>query len=159
MVPQVTLFQDFSTTSAFDATYEIGKSYNLTLGVWARSSVNPIAPGSTLAISLYYRDNLNNKVPINTTTISYSTSTFTPGAPNPNLIDFNLNIPTVQAGDAWAGKNIGIQLESTIPIEMTSFGNWDFDNLRLTAVPEPSALALLGMGVGGLILARTRRKG
>ena len=57
-VPQVTLFQDYNTspTHDFDGTFEVGKAYNLTIGVFGKSS---IAPGSTLELSLYYRDNLD----------------------------------------------------------------------------------------------------
>lgn len=158
MVPQVTLFQDYSTspTHDFNAIFEIGKAYNMTIGVYAKSSFGPIPTGSTLELSLYYRDNLDNKVKVGSTVVSYSPAAF-PTVANPNLIDYQVNISAVQAGDAWAGKHIGIQLESTIPIELTSFANWDFDNVRLTAVPEPTSLALLGLGLGGLALVRSRR--
>ena len=62
-----------------------------------------------------------------------------------------------QAGDAWAGKHIGIQLESTIPIEMTSFANWDFDNVRLTAVPEPTWLVTLLIALSATLFTRRHR--
>jgi hypothetical protein len=153
-VPQVTLFQDYnsSPTHDFDGTFEVGKAYNLTIGVFGKSS---IAPGSTLELSLYYRDNLDNRVKVGSTVITYGASEF-PSTPPLNLIDYQVNVPFVQAGDPWAGQKIGIQLESTIDIAQTSFGNWDFDNVRLTAVPEPGAIALLGLGVGGLLVARLR---
>lgn len=157
MAPQATLFQDYSVSPTFTSTYEVGKSYNLTIGLFARSSFAVIAPGSTLELSLYYLDNLNNKVKVGSTVVSYSAAAF-PLSPTPNLIDYQVNTLIVNAGDAWAGKHIGIQLESTIPMEMTSFGNWDFDNVRLTAAPEPTTLALLGLGFSGLILARSRRQ-
>lgn len=159
MAPQVTLFQDYTTspTHDFNATFEIGKSYNLTIGLFAKSSFNAIVPGTTLELSLYYLDDLSTKIKVGSTVVSYSAAAF-PLTPTLNLIDYQVNVPTVTAGDAWAGKHIGIQLESTIPIEMTSFGNWDFDNVRLTAVPEPTAVVLLGLGLGGLLLARSRRQ-
>ena len=157
MAPQVTLFQDYSVSPTFTSTYEVGRSYNLTIGLFARSSFATIAPGSTLELSLYYLDESNSKVKVGSTVVSYSAAAF-PASPTPSLIDYQVNTLTVNAGDAWAGKHIGIQLESTIPMEMTSFGNWDFDNVRLTAVPEPTALALLGLGFGGLMLARARRQ-
>lgn len=156
MAPQATLFQDYSVSPTFTSTYEVGKSYNLTIGLFARSSFASIVPGSTLELSLYYLDALNNKVKVGSTIVSYSTAAF-PSSLTPNLIDYQVNTLPVNAGDAWAGKNIGIQLESTIPMEMTSFGNWDFDNVRLTAVPEPTSIALLGIGLGGIILARRRQ--
>lgn len=132
MVPEVTLFQDFSTTPAFNARFEVGKSYNLAVALYAKSSFGPIPEGSTFELSLYYRDALNNKVKIGATSVIYTVATF-PAVANPNLIDYQLNIPKVKGSDAWAGKHIGIELKSIIPIQMTSFANWDFDNVRLTA--------------------------
>ena len=155
-VPQVALFQDYnsSPTHDFNAIFEVGMAYNLTIGIFGNSS---LAPGSTLELSLYYRDGSDNKVTVGSTTVTYSAAAF-PTTPSLNLIDYTVNVPTVQAGDAWAGQHIGIQLESTIPIEQTSFGNWDFDNVRLTAVPEPGSSSLLAVGFGGVLLARGRSR-
>ncbi len=155
--PQVTLFQDYdsSPTHDFNATFEVGKSFNLTIGLFGK---NLLAPGSTFQLSLYYRDNLNNKVTVGATTATYTAANF-PVTPILNLIDYSVNIPTVQAGDAWAGQHIGIQLESTVPLELTSGRNWDFDNVRLTAVPEPSTITMLALGLGGVLMKlRTRRQ-
>ena len=154
--PQVTLFQDYnsSATHDFNATFEVGKSYNLTLGVFGKST---LAPGSTLGLSLYYLDGLNNHVAVGSTTVTYSSAAFPTTGPL-SLVDYQVNVPTVQAGDAWAGKNIGIQLESTTPLQMSTGGNWDFDNVRLTAVPEPSSLGLLAIGMGGLVFSRSRSR-
>jgi len=153
--PQVTLFQDYdsSPTHDFNATFEVGQAYNLMVGVFGKNSIQP---GSTLELSLYYRNELGNMVTVGSTVITYSAATF-PGSTNLNLVDYQVNVAPVLAGDAWAGKHIGIQLESTIPIELTSGGNWDFDNVRLTAVPEPAALSLLGLGFVALLAARSRR--
>ena len=53
--PQVSLFQDYSTspTHDFNATYEVGNAYNLTVGVFGKST---LTPGATLELSLYYLD-------------------------------------------------------------------------------------------------------
>src|SRR3954452_23171595 len=61
--PQVTLFQDYNTspTHDFNATFEVGKVYNLTVGVYGKST---LAPGSTLQLSLYYLDDSNNPVTV-----------------------------------------------------------------------------------------------
>lgn len=159
MAPQVTLFQDYTTSPGhdFNATFEVGKSYNLTIGLFAKSSFGSIPEGSSLELSLYFLDGLNNKIKVGSTVVSYSAAAF-PLTPTLSLIDYQVNVPTVTTGDAWAGQHIGIQLESTIPVEMTSFGNWDFDNVRLTAVPEPTTLALFGIGLSGILLARSRRQ-
>lgn len=154
--PQVTLFQDYnsSPTHDFNAVFEVGKSYNLTIGLFGKST---LAPGSTLLLSLYYRDALDNKVTVGSTTVTYSAANFPETAPL-NLVDYAVNVPPVLASDAWAGKHIGIQLESTTPLAMSTGGNWDFDNVRLTAVPEPASLTLLMLGAAGLLGLRTRRQ-
>lgn len=58
---------------------------------------------------------------------------------------------TVQAGDAWIGSTVGVGL-------LTSASYPEVDNITLsvTAVPEPSSAALLGLG--GLALILRRRK-
>jgi hypothetical protein len=155
--PQVTLFQDYSTspTHDFNASFDVGKAYNLTIGVFGKST---LAPGSTLELSLYYLDPSGNHVVVDSTTVTYSAAAFPLTAPL-NLVNYQVNVPAVQPGDAWAGKNIGIQLESTTPLTMATGGNWDFDNVRLTAVvPEPGSLSLAGAGLGCLMLARRRAR-
>jgi len=154
--PQVTLFQDYnsSPTHDFNATFDVGKSCNLTIGVFGKGT---LAPGSTLELSLYYLDAASNHVNVASTTVTYSAAAF-PTTNALNLVDYQVNVPTVQAGDAWAGKNIGIQLLSTSPIELATGGNWDFDNVRLTAVPEPSSLGVLLLGTLGSLLARIRAR-
>ncbi len=147
--PQVALSQDLSSP---DGNFVVGMSYQLTLGVFGKG----ITDGSTLQLSLYYRDSLNNPVTVGTpTTVTYSTAGF-PVTPPLNLIDYSVNIPQVQPGDAWAGKNIGIKIESVNGD--FSGGNWDIDNARLIAVPEPAAMGLLALGLGGLLLARKRSR-
>lgn len=39
-----------------------------------------------------------------------------------------------------------------------SSGNWRFDNIAITAVPEPSILAMTGLGLAGLIAFRKRNR-
>jgi hypothetical protein len=155
-VPEVALFQDYnsSPTHDFNATYEVGKAYTLTVGVYGKSS---LVAGSTLELSLYFRDASDNQVTVGSTVVTYNPTAF-PATPPLRLVDYSVNIPAVQAGDAWAGQNIGIQLASTIPIEMTTFGNWDIDNVRLSDVPEPASITLLALGLGGALVARARTR-
>ena len=155
-VPQVALFQDYTTspTHDFNATFNVGMSYNLTVGVFAKSSM---APGATLDLSLYYLDASDNKVTVGSTTITYSSAAFPLTSPL-NLIDYSVNVPAVQAGDAWAGQHIGIEIESTVSAQLTTFANWDFDNVRLTAAPEPAALTLAALGFAGLLVGRARSR-
>lgn len=160
--PQAGIFQDYDTldyndatpTHDFDATFEIGKSYTLTLGVYGKGypGYPPMTEGSLLGLSLYYRDGANMVTVGAPTIVSYSTALF-PNAGPLDLIDFSVNIPTVQAGDAWAGQHIGIKIES---IYGTGDGYWDIDNVRLTAVPEPSMLSLVALG--GVLALRFRNR-
>ena len=83
-----------------------------------------------------------NQVTVGTPTIiTYSAALFHGRALN--LIDYSVSIPTVGAGDAWAGQNIGLKIESIYGV---GDGYWDIDNVRLTAVPEPTTLGLLALG-------------
>jgi hypothetical protein len=148
--PQVSLYQD--STSGFNATYAIGQSYTFTLGVFGKS----LNPNNSLQLSLYYRDAGNNVVTVGSpTTITYNSATFPTTAPL-NLVDYSVTIPNVQAGDAWAGKNIGIMIQ----VSASDFtgGYWDMDNVRLTTVPEPGVAGLLAMGLCGLFIWRAQPK-
>ena len=149
--PGAGLFQDLTSP---DAKFTIGMSYNMSLGVFSKD----MTAGNTLSLSLYYRDGLNNFVTVGApTTVTYSAAGF-PNLGPLNLIDFSVNLGEVQAGDAWAGKNIGIKIE--IGVSDFSGKNWDFDNVRLTAtpVPEPTSMALLALGFGGFLAVRMRSR-
>lgn len=157
-LPTVGFFQDNTTTdwngtpSTFNQTYEAGMSYELTVGVVGGGG--GMVEGTTMEISLYYRDGLNAIVPIDSTGITFNTANFpTTG----HFMDYSVTVD-VGAGDAWAGKNIGILIQST---SGAGQGYWDLDNVRLTstAVPEPTTMALLGLGLGGMLFARSRRQG
>jgi len=136
--PEVALFQDYSTvdwndaapTHEFNATFNVGRSYKLTIGVFAKN----MTEGSSLQLSMYYRDSLDNPVTVASTIITYSAANFPVTTPL-NLIDYEVIVPTVSAHDDWAGQNIGIKLES---INGDGNGNWDFDNVRLISVPGRS---------------------
>jgi hypothetical protein len=156
--PGVSLFQDYNTTNwnhptpthDFNATFEVGKSYQLTVGlVGGRGGMTD---GTTLLLGLYYGDSLSPVIVASTLAI-YSASAFPSST---LLVDYTVTVPTVQAGDAWAGQNIGIEV---VNISGTGAGYWDLDNVRLVAaVPEPGSLSLLALGFGGLLLARARSR-
>ncbi|MGC3956857.1 MAG: hypothetical protein QM813_02485 [Verrucomicrobiota bacterium] len=142
-VPEVGLFQDYDSVGsneavpshAFDAIFESGKSYQLTVGLFGGGAGGNYGMrlGATLELNLYYRDANSNRIPVATTIITNSAELFTS---NTNLLDFKVTVPSVAASDAWAGKHIGIQLLSTVAPELQG-GYWDLDNVRLISVVTP----------------------
>lgn len=143
--PQVGLFQDNLT-----ATFETGKSYSLTVGLFGKGFQGNMTEGSMLGISLFYLDGANQITIGAPTVVTYTAAEFATGGPL-NLHDYQVSIPTVQFSDAWAGKNIGIRIDSIYGV---GDGYWDVDNVRLVAVPEPSLTALVGVAAGLLFIRR-----
>jgi fumarate reductase subunit C len=140
-LPQVSIFQDYislggtNTTPAhdFDATFEAGKSYALTVGVLGNGG--GMSNGATLELSLYYRDASSNQVIVAATTITNSAELF---PTNTYFTDFQVLVPTVNSNDAWAGKNIGVKIASAIDFSFPAGGYWDLDNVRLTESGVPN---------------------
>lgn len=149
--PEAGLFQDYDSvdwndpapTHAFDAKFEAGKSYRLTVGLLVGGMANGggVTPGATVDFSLYYRDATSNRIAVATTTITNSLTVFSNST---FLLDFFVEVPVVRPGDAWAGKNIGILLLSSVPLpaspEEETGGYWDLDNVRLTATLAPTLI-------------------
>jgi hypothetical protein len=107
----------------FDVTYEVGRSYHLTVGVIGNGG--GMSNGVTMELSLYYRDGTNTPT-VSATTVTNSAATF---GGRTNLIDYSVHTPAVKAGDPWAGKKIGIRFVSTEFVY--PYGYWDLDNVRL----------------------------
>ncbi|MCP4608037.1 MAG: hypothetical protein GY845_04915 [Planctomycetes bacterium] len=106
-----------------NADYKAGCNYLLTVAVGISSRFPPsiIEPVDTLELVLFYRD-VNDGV----VDIAYQMVDAI-GLVSKQLVDFSLQLPTVQSGDAWAGKAIGVALRATgLP-----GGFWDLDNVRL----------------------------
>lgn len=145
--PEAGLFQDYDSmdwndptpTHAFAARFEVGRSYRMTVGllVGGMGSGGGIQPGATVDLSLYYRDASSNCVPVATTIITNSALVFSNST---HLLDFSVDVPTVRAGDAWAGQHIGILLLSTVATNLVG-GYWDVDNVRLSSTLAPTLLA------------------
>ena len=114
-----------------DAIYKAGCNYRLIVGVSVSGRFPPatIEPVDTLELVLYYRD-ANDAVDIAHQTVEATGQSYT------QLQDFSLELPTVQAGDEWAGMNIGIALRAA----GQPGGFWDLDNVRLIeSLPDPEA--------------------
>jgi hypothetical protein len=125
-VPEVELFQDLT------ATFEVGESYHLTVGIiGGGGNMKDDVP---IEIRLYYRDAENEKVTVGVTTFTYDYDT---GYVR-HFNDIQLDIPQVRPTDPWAGKDIGVQLVSTLtladldPDTGRAGGYWVLDNVRLT---------------------------
>ena len=133
--PGLALFQDYQAvdstgtpSQAFSANYEAGKSYRLVTGFIANTNFGEL-PGSTLQMSFYYRDSESNMVTITSADVVYDPSVFTNIT---NLVDFELDLPGVQATDPWAGQHIGVEFLCTSATNLAG-GFWDLDNVRLTS--------------------------
>ena len=135
-VPEVAAFQDYDSmdwndpapTHAFAATFEVGRSYHLTVGVIGTGG--NMQPGVTLALSLYHRVG-TNRVPVATTVLTNAPEVF---SNNTHFVDCEVNVPVVKSGDPWAGQRIGIEFRSLVSQELQG-GYWDLDNVRLIAGP------------------------
>jgi hypothetical protein len=125
-VPEVELFQELTDT------FEVGQSYRLTVGIiGGGGNMKDDVP---IEIRLYYRDTGNEKVTVGAKTYTYDLDT---GYVR-HFNDVQLEIPRVGDTDPWAGKNIGVQLISTLifpddldPDTGRAGGYWDLDNVRL----------------------------
>jgi hypothetical protein len=130
-VPEVELFQDLT------ATFEVGQSYHLTVGIFGGGG--NMKDDVPIEIRLYYRDAENKKVTVGATTFTYDWDT----GYVKHLNDVQLDVPKVVSTDSWAGKNIGVQLVSTLtladldPETGRAGGYWVLDNVRLKSLPGP----------------------
>jgi len=145
VVPEVALFQDYDTlgwndtipSHAFNATYDPGKSYHLTVGVIG--SGGGMTNGASMELDLYYRDANSNMVNVASNPIIY-TFTSIVFTNNTHFVDCTVDTPTVKASDPWAGQHIGIQMLSTVDTNLQG-GYWDLDNVRLSSILEPALVA------------------
>ena len=103
--------------------YHVGCDYRLTVAAGISGRFPPAVEGSvdTLDLVLYYREGAN-AVDIARKAIEAT------GLSGTLLQEFSAYLPTVQPGDAWAGKPIGIAIRAT----GAAGGFWDLDNVRLT---------------------------
>ena len=141
-LPEVGIFQDYASLSGtnttpsheFNALFNVGKAYTLNVGVIGGGG--GMKPGVTLQLGLYYRDALSNQVIVAATTVTNSTTNF---PTHTHFVDYQVQVPGVKAGDPWAGKNIGVQLLSTVdPASGLAGGYWDVDNVHLVETVAPA---------------------
>jgi len=132
-VPEVGLFQDYDypTNHAFNAIYEVGRKYRLTVGLMGGAG-GGLLEGVTFELALYYRDAASNTVIVAATTVTNSSSVF---SNHTHLVDFYADSAFVTSSDPWANQHIGVRLLSSITDTNLEGGYWDLDNVRLTATP------------------------
>ena len=106
-------------------TYKAGCIYRFTVavGVSWRFPPSTIEPIDTIELVLYYRD-ANDVIDIAGQTVEVT------GLSSSELQDFTLELSAVQAGDAWADKEIGIAIRAA----GQPGGFWDLDNVRLVEI-------------------------
>lgn len=147
---QTAIFQDYDSTDwsnsvpthAFNATYDVGKSYTLSVSVLGGTNVEePMLEGTSLELGLYYRDSASNMVTVAATSITNSWALFSNASNAPLFIDFQVLVPTVKASDPWAGQHIGVQLLSPGVSTNLLGGYWDLDNVRLVSSVPTALLA------------------
>jgi hypothetical protein len=122
-------------THAFNRKFKVGKAYTLTVGL-TTSQEEQLTNGSSIELSLYYRDLSNNVVTVAANNVTYLTNVFTNAT---HLLDYEVNVPQVRPTDSWAGKNIGIAIQTTTQLQFIG-GVWDLDNVRLAEF-VPTSLA------------------
>ncbi len=140
VLPQVGFFQDYNSidwsdaapTHEFNATFQAGRTYQLTAGLIGGGG--NMREGASLALALYYRDASSNMVVVAMTNVVYSAALF---PTNTHFVDFSVATPSVKASDAHVNQHIGIAIFSSIPFDNTLFGGyWDIDNVRLKEITQ-----------------------
>ncbi len=113
------------------ATYKVGCDYRLTVAVGVSAMFPPSAetPSDALELVLYYRA-ANEPVDIVRQAVEAT------GRSATLLRDFSVCLPTVQAGDAWAGQDIGVAIRAA----GLAGGFWDLDNVRLMELQPVSVV-------------------
>lgn len=111
-----------------DAVYEVDAAYTFTIAV-GTSYTFPAGAAEELDVALYYLDG-DNEIIIASTTVTGAQVEPT------SVFDFSVSIPPVQAGDPWAGSQIGllVQPSPTDPDDTVDEGFWNLDNARLDRV-------------------------
>ena len=107
------------------ATYQVGKSYQLTIAACLSTRFTP-TPGSGLRIVFYYMYG-TEFFEIDSYTIPVESVT------TRTLQDFSFTIGPIEATDQYSDKSIGIAVRPAVA--GSGYGYWDIDNVRLAELP------------------------
>jgi hypothetical protein len=130
---------------AMSATYEAGKSYQLTASI-GRLDLVPGGSSNTVKMMLFSGEQAAASKTV--TFAETSTSAFT---------DFSVETGQLTPSNPIVGQTITV--EFWVDANPTA-AQWLFDNVRLTSmtVPEPCAMILLAMGLFGLLCYAWRKR-
>ncbi|MCU0772545.1 MAG: PEP-CTERM sorting domain-containing protein [Verrucomicrobia bacterium] len=129
-----------------------GESYSIT--GWVGNPNDTTGNPGAFSISLALGNNATVHYYYSTTWTSINQTTVGDPAKG-TWVQFTLNSPMVTAGDAGKHVYLAVRSEGT--------GGWpnyrEFDNLQLTTiVPEPSAMALGGLGLAAMLILGRKRQ-
>ena len=108
------------------AIYEPGITYVVSAGLVGSSSFAP-PEGTTLSLSLYYRESETNLVTIASRDVIYNATNFPSLS---NLVYFAVASQPLTNNHPALGKNVGVAITSTVA---PAGGIWDIDNVTLAA--------------------------
>ncbi len=138
---------DHSTSQVLGLTFEAGKQYQLTIGFANAQAV--AGTDSELKFALF--DASNPSVDLAFDVLS---STDLNGTA---LTDFSVTTDPITGGTV--GEQIGIRITTHTDISSSSArGQFDFDNVRLTVVPEPGTAGLSVLAASATLSLRARRR-
>jgi hypothetical protein len=121
-------FQGNSIWQYLPQIYQAGKRYRLTVAACLSESAYAPKPTSPLVLTFHYLGADSGSASLDIATYSISPT----GLTTTSMEDFSVDLPTVESGDAWAGRHIGIAIRGS----GSTGGYWDFDNVRLMEFPR-----------------------
>lgn len=147
------------TVSNTPVTFQSGKVYKITLDLALAGSAPP--PSGVLKIALGYVDGGGVEHDVATRLVQNDPASLTGanradnGSPvnQNNYLAFSATSPLLGAGDAAVGKQISVLISGTGP----GGGEFNLDNVRVDAVPEPASLGTVA-AAGGIMLLRRRKR-
>lgn len=143
--------RDHAFTQVLDDTYVAGQQYRLTVDL-ANASVPPPS-NSVLTLALFAYDSANPGVEL-----PLASTAVTPAMLNGETLEpFTATTAAIAGGAAF--KQVGVRISThTDPTVASATGQFDFDNVRVTVVPEPVTAATAGLLGTALLAGRRRRR-